>query len=305
MKVLITGGLGFIGKNLLTFLLEKEVDIFVIDPFSKPLDSMASKIKYSNASILETEKISEILKSGYFDCLIHLVAAIPPVESSKFISKEIYDYLLHSVRLFELSIANGVKRIIFASSAGALYTSSEISSTEKDIVNPKTFYGLNKIYIEESLRLLNHIHGLQYCNLRISNVYGPGQEFKNNQGVIANFCNRLSKQEEIKVWGDGTNLKDYIYVDDLAKLIYKAILSTKSGTFNACSGVSISLNEIVKIISSAYSINPIINYVDANLDDNLNFSIDNSLAKETFKWSPEVKIEDGILNYVNWLKENA
>jgi UDP-glucose 4-epimerase len=305
MKVLVTGGLGFIGTNLLKSLLELGADIVVLDPFSQPSSFLESHVKYKNVSIEETAKIIDILSLGNFECLVHLVSAVPPAQSSKFISKEISDYVLSSINFFELAIKYGIKRIIFSSSAGALYTSSKILATEEDKVNPKTFYGLNKLYIEQSLQILSHLYAIEYCNFRISNVYGPGQIFKNNQGVIANFCCNVKARHPIEVWGDGNNVKDYIYISDLTDLISKAVFSNKSGTYNAGSGFSASLNDLVKLIGLACFEDPVVNYISSKKDDNLNFSIDSSLAMQTFDWLPKTQISDGIFKYIKWLNENA
>jgi len=280
MKILLTGKSGFIGKSLLKnndFMLH---DITAIDKEQSQLD-----------------KLNHIFEDQKFNFLIHLASTMTPNKSNSHILDDLENDIFHAIKLFDFAIKNKTDCIIFISSAGALgsYRDSKPSI--------KSMYGLSKFFLENFLKLNAQNTDTKILNLRLSNLYGPEQIFKNNQGVIPNFYDHICSNQSIDVWGDGSSKKDYLFIEDFVNLMNRIIeQGPSSGSFDVGSGVSCSLNKIIDIFSEIFSKKINVNYMDQLASDRIDMTIDISATSKEFNWKPLVSLKEGIHFYTEWMK---
>ncbi len=283
MNILLTGKNGFVGKNLLRnkSFLSHNINSIDREHFQTP--------KY----------IEDIFKAKPFDYLIHLASSMTPNKDNAHISNDIENDIFNAIKLFDLAVKYRTKCIVFISSAGAL------GSFEANNVSIKSVYGLAKFFLENFLRLHSQNSDTKILNLRVSNLYGPEQIFKNNQGVIPNFYHHMCHDNTIDVWGSGDNKKDYLFIHDFIELINHILKKgPSSGSFDVGSGNQHSINEIINIFSNALKKKPTVNYLNPLASDHSNIDVDISAVSNEFNWKPSISLQEGIGIYIEWAKSH-
>ena len=261
-KCIVFGGSGFIGAHLTESLLAygHEVTVFTR---SKPRN-VDSRINYIYGDFMNSSEIDGALVGQ--DYVFHLVSLTNPAVSDKDPFIDIDTNLKMTVHLLESCVKYGVKRVIYASSGGSIYGDADGEvHKETDCISPVSPYAIGKAAIEGYLRYFFVKHGLDYMALRISNVYGEGQDIsKGNHGVVPVFISRILNNEQVKIYGDGSMMRDYIYVKDLAKVI-ACIFSQKhsENIYNIGSGIGTTIAEILDTVERELSIKASREYVDA------------------------------------------
>lgn len=248
---LILGANGFIGSYLVDQLaIDPSVQVRAFDRFSRqPQFEAGINVQVVKGDIFSDEDIRRALEQ--VDYVIHSFSATTPFTADKDPYADITDNLLRSVKVFELCVAAGIKKVGFISSGGAVYGSLAETkvAAEIDPALPVSPYGINKLSIEYYLEYFKRKHGLDYAVYRLTNPYGPRQVMKMNQGVIPAFLGKISQGEEIVIYGDGTSSRDYIYMPDAAAMITGSFTGvTKHAVYNIGRGKQTTLNEIIEEI---------------------------------------------------------
>lgn len=228
--------------------------------------------------------------------MVHLAATSIPVNSGKDITGDILHNVIPSVRLFEVCAEKGVDRLIYASSGGTIYgVPTYTPIDESHPLNPNSVYGMNKLSIENYLRYFSDKYQFKSIALRISNPYGPRQVPFRGQGVISTFLASVLLNQPIHVWGDGTAIRDYLYIDDLASAFESAIrYSGPYRIFNIGSGIGYSINQIIENIEDLTHASPQILYEqESDVEVHANI-LNNSLAKSELNWLPQTPLQDGL-----------
>ena len=307
MKILITGGAGFIGSNLSSYLLTQKHDVVIVDDFST---GKLSNIENLDVEIIES-KIQDLNKEIFkeVECVIHLAAqASVPVSMEDFYTSS-SNNLISSIKVFEIAKEYSVP-VIYASSA-AVYGNLPIgddSSNENEILSP---YALDKLTLEAYASLCSKIFSIPSIGFRFFNVYGKNQDPKNPySGVISIFTSQSIKDEDMKIFG-GEQTRDFIHVRDLCKIIEKAIITlTNSKTTNAeilnlGTGASISIlslaNKIKDLVQSE-SVIKILSPLDGDpIRSEGNYKkLISTLEISDFKF---MDLDEGLLEVISWLKE--
>ena len=302
-RVLLLGGTGFIGKNLQHDLVNKDLAVRVL---ARSLTADSSEyidgFEYIQGTLDDIDQLSLAL-SGV-DVVVHMVSTTVPSTSNLDPVFDIQSNLVAIVRLLELMKEQGVKRIIFLSSGGTVYGNPEyLPVDEKHPLNPICSYGIVKIAIENYLHIYKALHGFSILTLRVSNPYGPFQGKLGVQGVIGTFMNRIINNVPIEIWGDGSVRRDYIYIYDLVEIISKAVLQDDiEGVFNIGSGHSVSITELLTVISEITGKTAIVNYKPARSFDIENIYLDISKVQQVVGWQPSTDIRTGVQRYYSWLQ---
>ena len=282
MKILLTGKDGFIGKSLLKDKDFLSHDITAIDKEQSQLDDLKN-----------------IFNNQKFNFLIHLASTMTPNKSNSNILDDLENDIFHAIKLFDLAIKKKTECIIFISSAGALGSYGD----EKPSI--KSVYALSKFFIENFLKLNYQNSDTKILNLRLSNLYGPEQIFKNNQGVIPNFYDHICSDRPIDVWGDGNSKKDYLFIEDFVNLMNRILRQgPSSGSFDVGSGISYSLNQIIDMFSDIFLKKINVNYIKQLASDHSDMAIDISSISNEFDWKPLVSLKEGIHFYSEWVKSH-
>lgn len=303
MRVLLIGGSGFIGGHVLQKFSENNWDLSVFD---RALDQkLQSKypINFYRGDISDKHALEGAISQG-FDVLVHLVSTTNPASSNDDLNFDISSNLLGSVSIFELSVKYRIPKLIFISSGGAVFGNPvHTPIDEEHPTNPLSSYGIVKLAIEKYLELFRHNYGLNYTVLRLSNPYGVGQNPKGNQGAVAVFANKILLGDEITIWGNGSVIRDFIAIDDVAELIFSVANSPNSeGVFNVGSGIGTSILEIISLIENSLGIEAKITFLPSRAFDPPEVILNSQKAKDRFYWAPKISIEDGIDEYCKFLK---
>jgi UDP-glucose 4-epimerase len=225
VKIILLGAAGFIGTNL-TLALAKDPNnqLTVVDrqlAFFQPVIAQLSNVAVVE-SPLSAETDYETLVKGQ-DVVYHLISTTVPTTSNQAISEELKANVILSANLFEACVHQGVQKVVFISSGGTVYGKEvECPLNENTPTNPITSYGVQKITIEKLLYLYNYMHGLDYRIIRLANPYGPYQRPNGVLGAITTFTYKALKGEEIQVYGDGSVMRDFIYIDDIRLVMEQA-----------------------------------------------------------------------------------
>jgi len=304
MKALVIGGCGFIGSHVVDQLLARNIDVRVFGRRPEAFRAPLPQVDYVTGDLADTSRIFEAL-SGV-DVVIHLASTTVPATSNLDPVADITGNLIATVHLLEVMRSAGVRKIIYLSSGGTVYGVPEtFPIAESHPLRPISSYGIVKVAIENYLFMEQRLHGLQHVILRVSNPYGPRQGHTGIQGIIGTYLWRLSRNEPIEVWGDGSVVRDFIHVRDLAELCVDAVLSDATGCYNAGSGEGTSVNDIVASIdrtvqaSGGAPVHPI--YKPGRNFDVPRVVLDITRACNAFGWSPSKSLDEGIAETRDWV----
>ena len=308
MKILLLGAAGFIGTNLTIELAKKtEDEITLVDrskAFFKPIVSMDLK----NVHILEADltvdmDFDSILKDQ--EVVYHLVSTTVPTTSNQHISQELVSNVIFSANLFEACIRCGVKKVVFVSSGGTVYGKEvDCPLKEKTATNPISSYGVQKITIEKLLYLYRYMYGLDYRIIRLANPYGPYQRPNGVLGAVTTFTYKALKGDEITVYGDGSLVRDFIYIDDAIRAIMKIVNGeNKHRTFNLGCGYGTSIKQVLETIEKALGIKLNVSYLEGRkVDVPVNY-LDISRYEKYYGALNPISLEDGIRKTADFMKK--
>jgi len=254
MKVLVTGGAGFIGSHLVDKLVDLNYEVVVIDDLSTgKAENINTNVLSIKASINDEETLEELFSNNSFEYVYHLAAQINLRKSISDPDIDANINIMGSLNIIKKCLKYKIKKIIFSSTGGAIYSANqELPFTEATIAQPSSPYGLSKLTIESYLQIMKNIHGLDFAALRYSNVYGPRQNAHGEAGVISIFIDKLSRGVNLTINGDGNQTRDFVYVKDVVAANILAL--ELSGVYNVCSNTEISVNTIAQYLQAG--INP-------------------------------------------------
>ena len=303
MRCVVIGGGGFIGSNLSDALLVQGHDVTIFDRgISRDLDSLRQKgAILSIGDFFNPEDVQRALVNQ--DVVFHLLSTTVPQTSNDDPAYDVETNVIGTIQLLELAKKAKIKKIIFTSSGGTVYgIPQEIPIKENHPTDPTCSYGITKLVIEKYLHLYWVLYGLDYCVLRIANAYGERQRSKTTQGVIPVFLERALQNKEISVWGDGSIIRDYIYVSDLSNAFLKVLAySGENKVFNISSGQGHSLTDVIHVIESVTKRPLQVKYTDGRVFDVPVSVLDISLAKTYLNWTPTINLFEGVARMHNWL----
>ncbi len=301
-KVLVTGGAGFIGSNLVDALAERGDEVVVIDDLSSgKREYINPAAKFYHIDIC-SEKIPEIFAAEKFDIVFHLAAQIDVARSVKdpFFDNKVNAF--GSLNIFLSCLKYGVKRIVFTSTGGALYGDVTAPAREEDPVVSSSLYAIHKHTAERYLEMKNRLYGQSYVILRLANVYGPRQYKGAETGVISIFTHNAAKGIPSILYGDGSKTRDYVFVDDVIRAIILAADSGHNDIFNIGSGRETSTMDIINKIERIVGGKFVFSAAADKPGEVLRSALDHGKAKRMLGWEPELDLETGIRKTLDWLK---
>ncbi|MBW9151360.1 NAD-dependent epimerase/dehydratase family protein [Clostridium estertheticum] len=294
MKVLITGGAGFISSHIADLLIENNYDVCVIDNLSHgKLQNLNPKAKFYNVDIRDKE-IFDIFEKEKPDVVIHNAAQISVFSSVKDPLEDASLNIIGAINILEASRQFGVKKIIYPASAAIFGEPEYLPIDEKHPLNMISPYGVSKHTVEHYLGVYKKLYNIDYMILRYSNVYGPRQDSSGEGGVVSIFCEKLINGQTPCIYGDGEQIRDFVYVKDVAKANLMAIESNRGGIFNVCTNTKMTVNNLFGYIRdlTRKDIRP--GYVkERDGDIRSSYMTYDKIANE-IGWSPEYSIQTGL-----------
>ncbi len=300
MKVLVLGGNGFIGSHVVDALLLQGHTVRVFDRQPERFRAPLAGVDYRFGSFADRMAVIDALAGT--EAVLHLVSTTFPGTADLDPRTDVQDNLLNTISLLDSMQSLGIRRLLFLSSGGTVYGIPEsVPIPESHPLRPISSYGIVKVAIEHYLEMYRRTRGLSPLIIRASNPYGPRQANVGVQGVISTFLRRVKTGDAIEVWGDGQIMRDYIHVADLAALCATATKGPVEGTFNAGSGVGITVNEIIARVAevTGSAVAPV--YKPGRAIDVPRSVLDVHQAKEVFGWQAQTGLRDGMAQTWDWL----
>ena len=305
-KILITGGAGFIGSHVADALIACGHTIVIIDNFSigKKENINASARVYS-CDITNVEA-GDIIQKEKPDAIIHLAAQI---DVRKSVADPVADAninILGSINIIENARIAQVKKIIFASTGGAIYGDTQNIPTQEDEPrNPISPYGVAKLAIEHYLYYYSKVFEMKYVILRFANVYGPRQNSRGEAGVVAIFCDKILSGQTPVIFGDGKNTRDFVFVEDVAQANVAALASDATGYYNVGTSVETDVNKLSEYIASAFGYRGEYTYEEAKSGEQRRSCLDFSKIKKNLGWEPKTSLKEGIEKTAQWFRKKT
>jgi len=305
MKILVTGGAGFIGSHTVDKMIEDGHDVVIIDNLSTgDKSNVNKKAKFYEMDILSSE-IGDVFRNEKFDAVFHLGANVNVRESIDDPLHDANNNILGTLNLLEACRKYGVNKFIFSSTGGALYGDADIIPTPEDYpTKPISPYGVSKLSSEEYLYYYSKVHNIKGTILRYSNVYGPRQGVSGEGGVVSVFVKRVLNGGEMEIYGDGKQIRDFVFVSDVANANALALLKTDDfSVYNVGSGIETSVNELHKTISKKFGIDIPPVYSKAIEGEVFRSSLDNVKAANELGWRVKYDLEQGIDETIEYFKK--
>ncbi len=301
MKILITGGAGFIASHIADAYIEAGHEVAIIDDLSSgKLANINPKAQFFEGSIADRSFVDHIFEGQHFDVVNHHAAQIDVRKSVADPAADAMINIVGSLNLFEAARKASVKHIVFASTGGAIYGEQDyFPADEEHPTRPESPYGTAKRAVEMYLGYYKTVYGLDHTIVRYSNVYGPRQDPHGEAGVVAIFCNALIDGKQVSIYGDGTQTRDYVYVGDLVRAHLAIIEHLDSSTiYNIATGIETDVNKLYevlsKILSNGKATPQYPQYADARLGEQKRSVCNAAKAKKQLGWEPRVSLEIGL-----------
>ena len=295
MKVLVTGGAGFIGSNLADRLVEEGHQVVVLDDLSSGKRDQVPASANLYQMELDNRWLDRVVEREKPDAVCHLAAQISVRRS---VEDPLFDArvnILGSIGLIEACRAHGVRRFVFTSTGGAIYgDADEIPTPETYAAAPISPYGTSKLCVEHYLYCFREIHAFSSAALRLANVYGPRQDPHGEAGVVAIFSRALLEGRTPTINGDGEQTRDYVYVGDVVDAFMRALGSDVQGSFNVGTSKETNVIDLYAQVARAAGSTAAPEHGPARPGEQARSSIDFTKIKETLGWEPKVQLTEGI-----------
>lgn len=300
-RALVTGGAGFIGSHLVDRLISEGYRVAIVD------DLTAGKIQNLNPAAIfyhvdiTHTGVEEILVREQPDLIFHLAARVSVTSSAQNPVDNAEVNIVGTLKLLEAARKIGLEKIIFASTGGAIYGDPEENPCdEKTPIEPVSPYGLSKHVGEQYIDLFHRLYRLNYTNLRYGNVYGPRQDAFGEAGVIPIFIQAMLNGERPRIYGDGDQERDFIYVDDVVEANIKAIHGGHNRTMNIGTGIGTSVNRLYEILKENLAFHHDAEQRPRRHGDVHKIFLDCREALEHLGWSPSTSLEEGLRKTVEY-----
>lgn len=303
MRGCILGGSGFIGSHLVDELRQAGWHVTVYDRVEERYRSRRSDVDYVIGELGNRKLLESVLVR--MDVVFHLVSTTIPQTSNEAPIFDVRTNVVDTVALLETCVKNRVPKVVFISSGGTVYGIPEQSPIpENHPTNPICSYGITKLIIEKYLHLFQHLYGLDYTVLRPANPYGERQNPEGTQGAIGVFLGRIAKGLPVIVWGDGSVVRDYFYVSDLARACLIAATTEKQfKIFNVGSECGHSINELIEMIRHTVGRPFQVIHMPARVFDVPELILDIQRARAELNWQPHVSLTEGLERTWKWIQK--
>lgn len=305
MKCVIFGGGGFIGSTIADRLLQDGHQLRIFErPRVEPYRVFSSQehVEWITGDMLSAHDVSEAING--MDAVYHLVSFTLPKNSNDDILYDVQTNLTATLHLLNAMKTHQVGRVIFISSGGTVYGIPEyLPVDEKHPTNPLVSYGIVKLTIEKYLLMFQKLHGIRSIILRVSNPYGPRQRIETAQGAATIFLYRALHGLPIEIWGDGSVVRDYIYISDVADAFARALsYDGPVSVFNISAGSGINLNQLLDYIESTIGKPANRHYLTARPFDVPVNILSNALAQQQLGWQPQIGFREGLSKTMLWFQ---
>lgn len=302
MKILVTGGAGFIGSHTSDKLIQKGHEVWILDNlYSGKKENVNKNSEFILADITEYP-LSELFIKERFDYVIHLAAQL---DVRKSVEDPYFDARVNiegTLKLLDAAVKSDVKKFIFISSAGVMYGDTVEPASESTPPSPVSPYGVSKLASEHYIRAYRFNHGLNYTVLRLANVYGPRQDPHGEAGVVAIFTNQMLKKEQSKLFGYGKLERDYVYVDDVVKAIILSLESGKNDVFNISTGYATSVGKLFETMREYFSDIPEPELLPTRSGELQRSVVSYGKASNLLNWNPSVELDKGLERTIDYFK---
>jgi UDP-glucose 4-epimerase len=305
MNILVTGGAGFIGSSIADAYINAGHSVIIIDNMSTGVRDFINKKAVFYEMDIRSPEISEVFKKHSIEIVNHHAAQIDLRKSVENPFLDIETNVIGSVNLIENALRNGVKKVIFASTGGAIYGEHDyFPADEEHPARPYAPYGINKLTIEKYLFYYNHVFGLDYVVFRYANIYGPRQNPHGECGVIAIFTEKILKKVEPLINGDGEQTRDYVYIDDVVNANVLALQTLKPSLYNIGTSVETSVNYIFRKLNEYAGTNFSEKHGPPKKGEQLRSVLSYKKIEQELGWKPAVNMEEGLKKTVDYFKNN-
>lgn len=306
MRILVTGGAGFIGSHLTDALLGRGDDVWVIDDLSTGrADRLHEKAVLFAHSIVHAQELAALVEDVRPEVIFHLAAQIDVRASVEFPTDDARVNVIGTINVLEAARRAGA-RVLFCSSGGALYgRDAPIPSPESVPPMPESPYGTAKYCAEQYIGLDNRLHGTCHAVLRLANVYGPRQRPCGEAAVIPRFCSRALRGQRPVIYGDGRQTRDFVYVSDVVAAFLAAADRGMPGAWNIGTGVEVSVLRLAAIIGEICGRPFDPEFAPSRAGELERSAVSVELARNVLGWSPVTTLAQGVRAVYRWLEDGA
>ncbi len=306
MTILVTGGAGFIGSHVVDAYIAQGHDVVVVDDLSSgSKNNLHPKARFYQMDILD-EDLERIFREHRIDVVNHHAAQMDvrrSVADPKFDARV---NILGGLNLFEIARKYGVKKVIFASTGGAIYGEQDyFPADEEHPTRPLSPYGITKLSTEKYLYFYKEVHGIDYVVLRYANVYGPRQNPHGEAGVVAIFASKMLKGEQPIINGDGRQTRDYTYVADVVRANVLALSYSSSNIFNVGTGIETDVNTLFHQLRSYLNPSCPEHHGPAKAGEQLRSVISYAKIHRHLGWQPEVSLVEGLRKTAEYFRQTV
>ncbi|MDH5429814.1 MAG: NAD-dependent epimerase/dehydratase family protein [Nitrospirota bacterium] len=303
MRVLVTGGAGFIGSHLVDRLVQEGNEVIVIDNLSTGKRKQVNKKAEFYKMDIRSKRIERVFRKERPVIVVHLAAQMNVRLSTEDPGFDADVNILGTLNLLEHTVKNGVRKVSFASSGGAVYGEQEVfPAAESHRTDPLSPYGISKLAGEKYLAYYTNTTGLRHVALRFGNVYGPRQEPEGEAGVVAIFSKLMLEGGQPIINGTGKQTRDFIYVDDVVEAIMVTLREDIQGIFNVGTGQEATVNECYGIIKTLTNSSCKDLYGAAKKGEQFRSVLDVTKLREEFNWDPQVPLQEGLKSTVEFFR---
>ncbi|HSB46262.1 MAG TPA: NAD-dependent epimerase/dehydratase family protein [Nitrospira sp.] len=304
MKVLVTGGAGFIGSHLVDRLVQEGHEVIIVDNLATGKRRNINRSARFYKLDIQSWRLERVFRNERPNVVMHLAAQM---DVRKSVEDPMFDAqvnILGTLNVLQQAVRHGVRKVVFSSSGGAIYGEQEMyPAPESHVTNPLSPYGLSKLCGEQYLSYYQRISGLQVVSLRYANVYGPRQDPEGEAGVVAIFIQKLLNNEQAVINGNGRQTRDFVFVEDVVEANLAIMGQETQGTYNVGTGVETSINDLFRILvqhtgSACKEV-----HGPAKKGEQARSVIDSSKLRHELSWEPKMNLTDGLKRTVEYFRE--